>query len=144
MAFHHIRRAVIGIIMVLLAAVVGCDPGVEWTHVNQTGFPIELFILPDTGADLCPNQTRSFLDLDIEKSETYVVKAYIFVPGDGNVAGWDANCNRVTGHTGDLFYCKVYSRKAFTALKRRIVVPNDAATILEWNQPETPSCPGPR
>ena len=84
-----------------------------WTAINQTFMPVGLWVNGRGLRTSRPLETWTSKDpsnifSDNDKS-TYTFKGYEFIPGMGNLFGWQEDGTNVYGEEGKLVFCKTYT-----------------------------------
>ena len=134
------------VILALIASVLltSCDKLARWTVVNDVPFAASIWV--DGGWAVYSAHEQRIIDHYFPRTPQkdhpiYTVKAYEFLPGQGNIYGKNAQGTRVAGGEGDLIYCQLYTWQELKDAKLTIVVTRNVEQPGLRPAPETSSCP---
>lgn len=135
---HKVSKVAIILTAILLAFLVGttsaCDRWVTVTVLNKSGVPVDVNINNVAGLILRPQgKYRGWVPHQVFPGywpggptvppPNYPIKAYEFVPGNGNIAGWrDENGGWVVGGDGELIFCVTYTWEELKAMNFTITI----------------------
>jgi len=120
--------------MALLAGVVitlvSCQD--KWpvsTWINETDVPVYVTVNNNGTTILRPQEKESFpggfyAKGDVRGPASYVIRAYEFLPGKGEIPGWydEAASRRVYGGRGDFLFCITYPREEIEAMNYVVTI----------------------
>ena len=98
---------------------------VTWTFVNKTEIPVTPFDDRRAFGIVRANSQTSFGYIQHDKDDRVTIRAYEFIPGEGNEFGWyDSELKKTTvGRTSDkLVYCRIFSSKEINFKAPKVVI----------------------
>ena len=135
------RIAMMTLLVGVLTVFVSCDNWIISTWTNNTPVPIYVTNNNNATTVLRPQEKRSFPGGFYAKGEpgpaSYVIKAYEFLPGKGDISGWDDEAGkRVYGGRGDLLFCVTYTWEEINAMNYAVTITQN---VFPGQSP--PDCP---
>ena len=112
-----------------------------WTIVNRMDTPI---VLDGTfGGAVKANDINEYSDYFPKEPDgiTYRLRAFEFIPGEGNEFGWNLDGKYVRGRRGQFLFCNSFTWQELNAMKRIIVIDQNMINGRKIGEPRPDYCP---
>jgi hypothetical protein len=118
------------LLVAVLTVFVSCGAVDYWpisTRINETHVPVYVTNNNNRATALRPQERRSFPDQGFAQQGPagpgpYVIKAYEFLPGKGDLLGWYEEWGTVLGGQGDLLFCITYPQEEIEAMNYVVTI----------------------